>query len=697
MTVNEYLAQYGQLGNANVANRTVPKPVEQPKKKGNLLTSLIPTAGSILGGAAGTILAPGVGTAAGGAAGGMVGLKLRNLLTGQKDNTRDYLTEGGLGALGGLGKAFKTLKGASSAVRAGEGIAEAGNILRFGAPVADDVAKAGGRGLFSKLGGKLEEGGNKLLGTQSNLTRAETRSLGRGITPASVLGDINKRTGLNNIEGMANVGANITGKDGVFSELTRNAIGNTRGVDIGDLRKVTDALLVDKAPLITGKARTNILDQVKNSVVKGYGGSKGSLSTLADPYDAFDASKTFREMASNLKKGVNVSAKDKQLASVYDDLGREIEKRLFASEGVGEGLKLAKPQAKEALLSLAKTGGKEGKAYKAMAKELDAITDIPGLRKAQKSFVDLSKIDEATANARAGAGAQLGDQAQGLGKLVQRPTNLLAMPLNAATPGVAGAMTKTGRLLQGVGTGGGSGTIPGLLKAQGARGALTVLGGGGQEQPVDPMATSPDMEMGGLSTAYGSTGMGGTGAGNILGATGAGASQSMYTREAAAQDIQRDLATTGGKNMDLYLKLFEFMNPEPTAASQKPLSESQQGRADVITALGNVEGLMGNGSINYGPIASRIEGVKGMFNQGDPETLSYKSALGQIRGAIAKARAGSSMTPGELKLLDTYTPKDTDSEQVVRTKLAQLRALYGNEQPTGGYDASSILAQQYGY
>lgn len=160
-----------------------------------------------------------------------------------------------------------------------------------------------------------------------------------------------------------------------------------------------------------------------------------------------------------------------------------------------------------------------------------------------------------------------------------------------------------------------------------------------------------------------------------------GEMSSPYSRENLIADVQRD-----PQNAEDYFKLYQmyqevFAAPE---ASQKPLSQGQQERADLIQALDNTEGLMEGGSINYGPIGSRVEGVKSIFNAADPETLAFKNTVSGLRAAITKARAGASLTPGELKMLAQYTPSDTDSEQVVRSKLQQLRALYGYQAPQGG-------------
>lgn len=167
------------------------------------------------------------------------------------------------------------------------------------------------------------------------------------------------------------------------------------------------------------------------------------------------------------------------------------------------------------------------------------------------------------------------------------------------------------------------------------------------------------------------------------------AEQSPYTRDALLFDLQRD-PKNAKKYIAHYQSLQEVFAP-PETQSQKPLSQGQQERADLIKALDNTESLMSGGSINYGPIGSRVEGLKSMFNAADPETLAFKNTISGLRAAITKARAGASLTEGELKMLAKYTPSETDSEQVVRSKLQQLRNLYGNQAPTGGTTLEDAL------
>jgi hypothetical protein len=162
-------------------------------------------------------------------------------------------------------------------------------------------------------------------------------------------------------------------------------------------------------------------------------------------------------------------------------------------------------------------------------------------------------------------------------------------------------------------------------------------------------------------------------------------------------NVQRILSGGGDmKDVKEYIGLVDALTKlkAPAAGSTKPLNQAQQERADLISALGMTEQAVGAGSINYGPIGSRVEGLKSIFNKADPETLAYKNTVSGLRAAITKARAGASLTAGELKMLQKYTPSETDSEQVVRSKLAQLRQLYGYGTPQGsGFGPEDFMQQ----
>lgn len=565
-------------------------------------------------------------------------------LRGEQITGGDVATEVGLSLVPfGLGK---VARGAGALLRGGK-------------------AAAGG-GLKGRLGQALENRGQDLLGSQANLTRAEGRRI--GANPSDVLGSINQRTGLTRMDDMAQVAKGVTGRDGAYSELTRNAVGNIPGVDIGDLRTMGSDILANKAPLITGRQKDSLLESFKNAGVTMRGGASGTLNPLADPSAALDTSRNFRAMASDIKKSATVSAKDQQLANVYNDLAKSIEDSIYKSPGINEGLKMASPDRARDLLAMAENAPNraQAKAYRKLADEVKNIGDVPALRTAQKDFVNLGKIDEATARAMQGAGAQLGDQMQGLGKIVQKPTNIVAMPLNAATPAVGGLMTRAGRALQG--TGGGSGMLSSplaqfLLPQAGARLGADVLGlRGSQEASAMPSDTSEVSGAGGQAAS-------------LLGGSGGQEESTIYTREAAAQDIQNDLQATGGANMEKYLKLYEFLNPQGTgvgkanANTQKALAQSANADSTLRQLEGMLQGAGGASGPVGGNIASFLGGV-GLNNNVKTYNDLASGSVTQIAKALGETGA---MSDADRAAYMNLLPKVTDTPQVAAAKFEALR------------------------
>lgn len=109
------------------------------------------------------------------------------------------------------------------------------------------------------------------------------------------------------------------------------------------------------------------------------------------------------------------------------------------------------------------------------------------------------------------------------------------------------------------------------------------------------------------------------------------------------------------------------------------LTEAQQARADVGSLSSQALRALETGQVKTGPIAPRFENLKSVFNAGDEQTVAFNTLLASIKATIAKARAGTSFTPNEEKLLNQYTPNVGDSEQQLRVKLQGLQQLFPNE------------------
>lgn len=78
--------------------------------------------------------------------------------------------------------------------------------------------------------------------------------------------------------------------------------------------------------------------------------------------------------------------------------------------------------------------------------------------------------------------------------------------------------------------------------------------------------------------------------------------------------------------------------------------------------------------IQEGPISGRVQRGLSWINQANEQTYNFDVALSNIEAEITKARAGATLSANERALLDNYVPKITDSEQRIKTKLANLSA-----------------------
>jgi hypothetical protein len=126
------------------------------------------------------------------------------------------------------------------------------------------------------------------------------------------------------------------------------------------------------------------------------------------------------------------------------------------------------------------------------------------------------------------------------------------------------------------------------------------------------------------------------------------------------------------------------------------------GLIDAVEKRGNQIGWKGVGAGYSGSINQALSQV-GIGTQ-DEEQL--RNELGNIQGTIAKLRGGTSFTPSEQKLLDTYTPTINDSDSRIQAKLKSLRDFLvrhekniydvsggGSAPASGGSDKSVTMAQ----
>lgn len=123
-------------------------------------------------------------------------------------------------------------------------------------------------------------------------------------------------------------------------------------------------------------------------------------------------------------------------------------------------------------------------------------------------------------------------------------------------------------------------------------------------------------------------------------------------------------------------RMYEIQDRVTKANAPEKRTEAQQASIDAEQLATLAIRQLNAGGIKTGPIDPRIENVKSIINMGDQATLDFNNTISQIKATIAKARAGTSFTPNEEKLLNQYSPVVGDSYQQLRTKLYGLQQFF---------------------
>ncbi len=678
--------------------------------RGNFFTNSLSTAGGILGGVGGgilgTIAAPGAGSIAGAAGGGAVGSGagkwLENLLEGN-DPGEGVLGEAALGAIPVAGKGIKLLRGGSKAFKGG----------------AEEILSK--PSMMSRMGQKLEGSGNRMLASQSGLTAAQARQA--GISPIEVFGNINRRTGLKNLDDMSEVSRSLTGgPDSILDTATRAAVSSTPGVNLGNLRRSGEILLDDFGSLVSNKRRDKILGEATRAATSARGGAKGSLTGLAEPQKAIDAANAFRGTARELTNSFTSTPAQRQEAKIYNSLAKEIEETVYKSPGVNESIPMLKKAVADDILFNAqdlRAAGKvsQAKAQEKIAKEVMGINSVAELRSMKKDFVDLGKIDRATAQAQGARSLTGSDMTNKAGNIIRNPMNIVATPLDAATPSIAGAITGIGRKLQGRSGAGGAGIPPGAgglpagvpgavqqnslgsVKRQIMRSGM-VLGGGNalmgqyeggvdpaEQAAVDNLPSAEDIinyftQTGQVPDEQSMSPLGMPG--GILGGQ---EDSQTYSRESAAKDIQDDLQKTGGKNMDKYMALYEFLNPEVKEPKQKQATVKEYSQAQSgLSGIDQIAQMLSGdpGLLTRATTPGQNLPIVGGLVSNAVGTGEYNALSNNVLNSLARLNTGAAMPASEEAFYRRLLPIAGDSEETKQQKLAQLKMAF---QPfTAGYE-----------
>jgi len=149
--------------------------------------------------------------------------------------------------------------------------------------------------------------------------------------------------------------------------------------------------------------------------------------------------------------------------------------------------------------------------------------------------------------------------------------------------------------------------------------------------------------------------------------------------EVTSDDIYKQMVqaySDTGKVPAALKTLYDITLKRESGGTKEKKSAKQLDREELGYGVDTaIEMLNSKNPPKVGPmgIESRLEEFKGAFNAGDPNTIAFNKVIAEMTASIAKARGGTSFTANEQKLLNTYSPRIGDSEQMLRAKLTALK------------------------
>lgn len=591
------------------------------------------------------------------------------------------------------------------------------------------VPKTGGATpptMTQQAGKKLERFGGEMMNTQTNMTRAELRRIGGPDAPA-LFGHMNQRYGLNRLEDIAEVSRNVTGGQGVTAEGVRNIIGNGKGIDVSDLRGNLDELLTRHGTTLNQGARDNFHKSLTQSIQGMY--ADQPLNPLANPLAAFDQAQLFRNEARLLTTGATVTGKNRQMANIYNGLADAVEKKLYSQPGIDVALPAVREGMAKTYKQLATQAGAntvQGKAYARLADDVLQIKDIKSLRTFQKPWVQMAKIDEATALAAGNAAARLGTPGG-----VRRVTGAV---IDAATPTAGKYVNRMGAALQGQGgrfnpfaafAKSRTTAVPGKMSlavrnylanamAAGTPAMGTTLAAGdnlSEEElaALESGAISPEeffdanSPVGGAAGALDST-SGTPPAFDPFGQFAAAGDGGVFSTANIQQMLENDIRTTGGQNIEDIAKIVAIRDSLYPAAEQPKMNATQM---KGMAAVDNAEHIANQieqdlQGVSTGRVAGPLASLPAKLGF-NPNAKTYDDSRGMYVTALARTLSGEvgAMTDRDIARAEGLVPKRSDTPQEIAIKMQKMRAAISAKRQSlssmgGGFDPFTEMMQMAG-
>jgi hypothetical protein len=311
-----------------------------------------------------------------------------------------------------------------------------GAVLQGGVETLKGIGKAGKK-LATKILNASDDASDALYASQYNVPRSIAQQNRMKDTIASLSDD-----GFGKIDDVDMAIKKVTGRDGIITKYTREAVGSADDVNLDGMMDLVSSIADD--PSLPVGTDDKFIKAMKKAIVSL---RKGKLDK-ADPMGVYDYIQSLEGKVAKLKytgpyTGVP-SPENQALAEAYQLVVDELKDRLFSQSNADDVLV---SKLKDKIIN------ELGVVSPKLAEKAKNITDVRSLRSIAAPYVRASKLIKSTEAGKQVFQQTFADQARGLGKFISRPLNLLAIPAEAATVPLAGAIKKTTGGLGNISTG----------------------------------------------------------------------------------------------------------------------------------------------------------------------------------------------------------------------------------------------------
>lgn len=327
--------------------------------------------------------------------------------------------------VGAMQEASKEGATASSIVGGGVTGAAAGG-LTYGATKLPGLLKSFGKG--------TQRAGDALTQSQMNLPR----SIAKDVNLPETMSTLN-RYGFSKLDKIAGQSDDVIK---VLEKPIQKAVSKAKPVKLDGFTEVVKDIVGDPSlPVGRDEKILTFVDKLVQKITKG--GSGSQIKFEADPNSTLEIIRTLQKKAADVAKGklpAAITDEERALKQAYRLIADELQERLFVSSGADN---MVAGEIPDLIAALSKFSPE-------LAKDAAKAKTIGELRSLMAPFVRGKIAAETTEFGRNLATETMGGSVRGVGKFIQNPLNIAAIPLGSdvVNAGVGNVLGKTGRVLQ---------------------------------------------------------------------------------------------------------------------------------------------------------------------------------------------------------------------------------------------------------